>query len=72
MSRIIVNNKSKATDKVALRIVGKVMEMGLISGVGDKKQYCHATQFNTGYVVCARKTKTGHAFDVVDEKEKEA
>jgi hypothetical protein len=70
MRNIIIRNYSKCDDKTAIKLAGSVVDLGQISGRGGKKQYCYATVFNSGYVVYARKSKTGsHIFEVLDDKE---
>ena len=39
MGRTIINNRSKAYDIQALKMVGEVIQGGRISGNGDKAQY---------------------------------
>jgi len=41
MSKLIIENRSKATDQQALDCVKKVIDMGRISN--DGKQYCYAS-----------------------------
>jgi len=46
MGRIIINNRSRLTDKEAILQVYKVVEMGRISN--NDKQYCYLTSFGEG------------------------
>jgi phage-related minor tail protein len=69
MSRIIINNRSKAYDIQALKMVGEVMHGGRISGTGDKAQYCYASTFRFGvesFTVIATLNKCSDSFTVVD------
>lgn len=66
MSKIIIENKSKVQDRVAVLLVDLVMKDGFVSG---EKQYCWASSFKRGHgvYVFARKTRGDtHSFLVVD------
>lgn len=63
MSKIIIHNKSKHCDELALQAVEKVVADGFTSG---ENQYCWLTKFSgAGVTVIARKARgTTHSFDV--------
>jgi hypothetical protein len=69
MGRTIINNRSKAYDIQALKMVGEVIQGGRISGNGDKAQYCYASTFRFGidkFTVLATLNKNSDSFIVVD------
>ena len=66
MSKIIIENKSNAEDRVAVLLVDTVMKGGFVSG---EKQYCWASSFKRshGVDIFARKTRGDtYSFLVVD------
>jgi hypothetical protein len=66
MSKIIIENTSKISDKKALDRVRVVMSDGFVSG---ENQYCFVATF-TDCVVYARDTRgTTHSFKVEDNDE---
>jgi len=61
MSKIIIENKSKLSDRAAMDRVNTVMELGFISG---DNQYCYVSTF-TDCVVYAREARCStHSFKV--------
>jgi len=71
MSKIIIENNSSCDDaEVAARVI-QVIEMGRVSGNGDKKQYCYHTRFpcTYGFIgVSAFLNKSSDRFVVTDKK----
>ncbi len=66
MSKIIIENTSKISDRRALHVVSVVMSDGFVSG---ENQYCFVATF-IDCVVYARDTRgTTHSFKVVDNDE---
>lgn len=66
MSRIIINNKTSASDLDALWLVLSVVKKGRISGDGKHYCYCSVSQ---KYVVLATQGKSGtETFTLLDEK----
>lgn len=73
MSRIIINNRSSASDINAIEMVQKVIEGGRISN--DGKQYCYLTVFNSAdgkdsYKVTFDLRKSSDSFTVTDDNGK--
>ena len=76
MSKLIIENMSKATDQQALDCVMKVIDMGRISN--DGKQYCYASTLEildiTGKIrvlVYTDLNKKSDRFIVVDDPDQE-
>ena len=71
MSRIIIDNRSKADDCYALELVKAVMNRGRISNNG--KQYCYYAVFRgdsngNKYGVSTDLNKASDKFTIVDDK----
>ena len=71
MSRIIVDNRSKADDCYALELVKAVISSGRVSNNG--KQYCYYTTFLGGadgnrYGVSTDLNKASDRFTIVDDR----
>lgn len=70
MSKIIIHNKSKATDEEAVNMVSRVIGMGFVSG---ENQYCWASHFqnvlrHTEFTVIANRARGDtHTFKVINK-----
>jgi len=67
MSKIIIENRTELPDVLALDHVKKVIELGRISKIAGKYQYCFYTRFHDGYSVSAFLNKKSDRFVVWDE-----
>lgn len=67
MSRIIIQNDSSKTDKVAMFAVMTVMNMGKISNDRIGLCYCHAKVMKNDIAVYAKRNAKSYTFVVVDE-----
>lgn len=68
MNKIIINNKTKLNDEVALKLVLSVIAKGRISG--DGKCYCYASLFqiqNSEILVYTQKRKND-IFTILDNE----
>lgn len=66
MSKIIIHIKDGITDNDALIMVRQVVGDGMVSETAGVKQYCFATTWKSGGIVCAARSKKSgtHTFYV--------
>ena len=68
MSKLIIVNDSKSSDRDVLAALVDVVGRGKISGEGDKAQYCYISRYSTPPVVIyASKNKASDKFYVSDK-----
>lgn len=67
MKRLIINNKSKASDYLATNMVVEVIRRGKVSNHG--KQYCYGTRFKDGFLVWTDLKKSGtQTFTIINDR----
>jgi len=79
MGKLIIDNRSRVSDLMALSVCSYVVKRGRVSGTREKKQYCYATKIamsgGTVLVVYAELNKKSDKLTVTDgyevPKEKE-
>jgi len=67
--KIIIDNQSSLSDCDALYYVINVIKRGLISGCGDKKQYCYNVRFLNKFNVSCFLRKKSYKFVIYDERD---
>ena len=66
MSKIIIDNRSNSSDKKALQLVSRVVDMGKISN--NKTEYCLCTLFShSKCAVYASKNKCSVRFLIIND-----
>ena len=58
MNKIIIQNDSALDMPIVFEMVRCVIDMGAISGSGDKAQSCYYAEFTEGSVTCVKNDKS--------------